>query len=371
MEKIRLCLPYFGNKETLMQLFEEIINSGSLVQDKYVASLEEHVASYLSIKHAIAVSSGTAALHLSLIALGIGPGDEVIVPAYTFPATANVVQLTGAKPIFVDVDLETYNISVDQIKKSITPKTKAIIPVHLFGNPADMDPIMEVAMKHNIWVIEDAAGALGAEYKGRKCGTIGHIGCFSFHPRKIITTGEGGMVVTNDDELANKIRLLRNHGRQVLENKIDFILPGFNYRMNELEAALALVQIREIEVIINQRQRLANLYKIALANIPNIDLQQTLPNCKSVWQAFVIRLKNREAHSIIKKLQEANIEANIGTFALHILHFYSQTYNYKYSDYQNAFELFSKSIALPFYTSLSQENIYYIITTLQSLINEN
>ncbi len=368
---IRLCKPYLGDKQTLLSLLEEILDSGFLLQGKYVEKLEQAFAHYLGTKHAIAVSSGTAALHLSLIALGINPRDEVLVPAYTFPATANVVELVGAKPVLVDVDSETYNISVDQIESLLTPRTKGIIPVHLFGNPADMDPIMEIAKKCNLWVIEDAAGALGSTYKGKRCGTIGHLGCFSFHPRKIITTGEGGMVVTNDDELADRIRILRNHGMRISESQIDFIAAGFNYRMNELEAALGLIQMKEIERIIGERQKLGELYIDALKGIPGIAFQKTLPNCTTVWQAFVVRFRDRVSNSILRLLQKAGIEAKIGTYALHILDFYRKKYGYEPSDYPEAARLHNESLALPFYNGMGLENIIEVAHALIGVSHED
>jgi len=370
-KKIRLSKPYLGNKQRLLNLIDEVLESGFFTQGKYVNQFEKLVADYLRVQHAIAVSSGTAALHLSLVALGIGTGDEVIVPAYTFPATANVVELVGAKPVLVDVDQETYNILVDQIEESITSKTKAIIPVHLFGNPADMEPIMEIAHKHNLWVIEDAAGALGSIYRGRKCGTIGHLGCFSFHPRKIITTCEGGMVVTNDDELAERIRTLRNHGMQIIGSQTDFVTAGFNYRMNEFEAVLGIIQMEEIDKIINKRQRLAELYMDALQGIPSIEFQKVLPNCTTVWQAFVVRFKDRDVISILKLLQKANIEANIGTYALHLLRYYSQKYGYTPCDYPNATNLFLKNLALPFHNNITFDDVTQIVNTLRRVLNGN
>jgi len=351
-----------------MSLIEEVLDSGFLVQGRYVAQFEHRVADYLGVKHAIAVSSGTAALHLSLIALGIGLGDEVIVPAYTFPATANVVELIGTKPVLVDVDLETYNIQVEQIERAISTNTKAIIPVHLFGNPVDMDSIMEIARRHNLWVIEDAAGALGSTYKSQKCGTIGHLGCFSFHPRKIVTTGEGGMVVTNDDDIAEQVRSLRNHGMKVIREKVDFVTAGFNYRMNELEAVLGINQMREIQKIIAERQKLAKLYIDSLKDIPNIAFQKTLSEATTVWQAFVIRLKDRNIDPIWDILQGAGIQANIGTYALHLLKFYVDKYGYKLSDYPSAAELYMKSLALPFYNGMASESIKQVADTLREVI---
>lgn len=207
---IRLTRPYIPDEA--IEKCIEVLRSGNLVQGLYAEKFEQAISDYLDVKHAMVVSSGTAALHLSLIALGIGPGDEVIVPAFSFPATANVVELVGAKPVFVDIKLDDFCIDASFIESVITNNTKAIIPVHEFGMPANMKPVLKLAEKYKLFIIEDAACALGAEYENRKAGAFGNLGCFSFHPRKAITTGEGGVVVTNDISLAEKIRAIRNHG---------------------------------------------------------------------------------------------------------------------------------------------------------------
>jgi dTDP-4-amino-4,6-dideoxygalactose transaminase len=368
--QIRLAKPYIEDLGKVYSLFEEILKSGFLMQGRFVPLFEEMIAQYLNIKHAIAVNSGTSALHLSLLAVGIGPGDEVIVPAYTFPATVNVVEIVGAKPVLVDVDLDTYNISIQKIQESISPSTKAIIPVHLFGNPADMDPIMEIAEKHKLWVIEDSAGALGSTYKARKCGTIGHLGCFSFHPRKLITTGEGGMVVTNDDILAERIRSLRNHGIEK-KNNIDFVVPGFNFRMSELQAALGVAQMKEIDKMIEERRQLAGFYQKFLREMGEIVLQKVLPSSTSVWQAFVVRLIYHDNSQIIKDLSEHNIESTIGTYAIHMLSFYRKKYGFKPDDFPNAYELYIRNLALPFYNGLSLEDMQKVADTLGGILNGN
>jgi len=370
-ENIRLSKPYVGNKRKLMGLIREVLKSGYLVQGKYVGRFEQEVAGYLGVKHAIAVSSGTAALHLSLMASGVGPGDEVIVPAYTFPATVNVIELVGAKPVLVEVDLDTYNIQVEHISEAISPKTKAIIPVHIFGNPVDMHPIIEIAEKYNLVVIEDAAGALGSVYMGKKCGTIGNLGCFSFHPRKVITTGEGGMVVTDDEHFAEQIRHLRNHGSRAIGLRHEFIAPGLNYRMNELEAALGITQMSEIEKIITKRERIAKSYKELLKEIPYICCQKIWQNCRNNWQAFVIRLKDRNDKNIfsaIEVLKNGNIEANIGAYAIHMLPFYSRKYEYRPLDHPNAKELYEKALALPFYIGMNREKMIRVSGKIRELL---
>ena len=366
--KVRLSKPFLGNRKKLVERIEEILESGFLVQGRYVSQFEQAVADYLGIKHGVAVSSGTAAIHLALVVLGIGPGDEVVVPACTFPATANVVEIVGAKPIFVDVDLHTYNVDVEKIEEVISARTKAIIPVHLFGNPAEMDTIQKIAKAHGLAVIEDAAGALGSTYRGKKCGTFGTMGCFSFHPRKIITTGEGGMVVTDDDDLAEQVRSLRNHGIQTIRDQYDFTEAGLNYRMNELGAALGANQMPEIQGIICERQQLAALYVDLLKDFPGIAFQQISAHSTTVWQAFVVRLAGRPAHPIVVSLQKAGIEANIGTYALPGAWFYREKYGYKTSDFLRAEKLFVEAIALPFYNSMAPKLVKQVSQSLKEVI---
>jgi dTDP-4-amino-4,6-dideoxygalactose transaminase len=369
--KIRLSKPYFSDKQNLMTMIEDILEHGFLVQGSYVAQFEKQVADYLGVDHAVAVSSGTAALHIALVALGVKPGDEVIVPAYTFPATANVVELVGGKPVFVDIDLNTYNIRADHIPKVISPRTKAIIPVHLFGNPSDMDPIMELARAYGLFVVEDAAGALGSEYKRGKCGTIGTLGCFSFHPRKIITTGEGGMVVTKDGLLVEGLRRFRNHGMKAVGPALDVVTPGFNYRLSEIQAALGLCQVNDLQDRIRERQKLAEYYKNLLEYNLEVSVQQALVSTTVSWQAFVVRVRGKKNSSIIKRLKEKGIETTIGTYALHVLKFYQKKYHFLPSDYPNAARLYTECLALPFYNGMSLEMIEEVVKALKETINEN
>jgi perosamine synthetase len=215
-----------------------VLKTGMLVQGKKVEELENNVAKYLGVRHVIAASSGTATLHLALLASGIGTGDEVIVPAFSFIATANAIELVGATPIFVDIDLDTFNININLIEQAISSRTKAILPVHEFGLSCDISEICELAKRYNLSVIEDAACALGAKENGRFTGTTGDVGSFSFHPRKAITSGEGGILTTNDDEMARKLRILRNHGIENKDGKTEFVAAGLNYRLTDFQAAL-------------------------------------------------------------------------------------------------------------------------------------
>jgi len=276
---IKLAKPNIS--EEAIKKASDVIRSGNLVQGKYVKEFEESLCRYLNVKNAIVVSSGTAALHLALLVLDIKKGDEVIVPAFTFPATANVVEIVGAKPIFVDITLDDFCIDTSKIEEKITSNTKVIIPVHEFGQAAKMDDIMNIAKKYNLKIMEDAACALGAEINNKKVGTFGDLGCFSFHPRKAITTGEGGAIVTNNDVLAEKLRALRNHGISLVNNKVDFIYAGLNYRMTDFQAALGLVQLSEIENIIEQRIKIANLYDDKLSYNSKIKLPYYFENHRS------------------------------------------------------------------------------------------
>ncbi|HOK79241.1 MAG TPA: DegT/DnrJ/EryC1/StrS family aminotransferase [bacterium] len=370
-KKIRLSRPCIENKDAVLDLARKILETGFFTQGKYVSLFENQIARYLGIKYAIAVSSGTAALHLSLIATGIKPGDEVIVPAYTFPATANGVELLNAKPVLVDVDLDTFNISTNQIETRITSRTKAIIPVHLFGNPANMDEILSMAKKYNLWVIEDAAGAFGSIYKGKKCGTIGNVGCFSWHPRKLITTCEGGMIVTNNCKIAEAVYILRNHGIKKVGSHYDLAIPGFNYRMNELEAILGLVQMKKIKKRLKERQKLAAFYLRKLNNIEEIAVQKVYPDCINSWQAFVIRFLNaKDQKLVMKKFQELHIETGIGTYALNLLSFYSSKYNLQPSSYPNAKNLYSNSLAIPFYNGMKRTDACLVVKILKDFLHE-
>jgi len=370
--KVRLSKPFL-NLEKVTAYFSDILESGYFVQGKYVKALENSLAEYLKVNHCLAVSSGTAALHLALAALEVKPGDEVIVPAFTFPATVNVIELLRAKPVLVDVDLETYNIDVGQIEEKITDKTKAIMVVHLFGNPVNMDEILAIAKKYNLRVIEDAAGALGSLYKEQKCGVIGDIGCFSFHPRKVVTTAEGGAVVTNDFELARKVEVLRNHGMVLEANKRDFILAGFNYRMNEFEAALGLAQCEDVEDIdknVQERIELVRKYCERLKEIDSIKFQKEEGNVHS-YQALVVRLEGWNNLEVIEKLSRLGVETTVGAYAVHMLTYYSKKYGYKPEDYPNAKVLHEESIALPLYNGMREEEVEYVVESIRRALDEN
>lgn len=349
----------------------DVLSSGMLVQGVNVEKFEKNIALYLNVKNAVAVSSGTATLHIALVALGIGPGDEVIIPAFSYIATANVVELVGAKPVFVDIDIKSFNIDVNLIETSITVKTKAIMPVHEFGLACDITEVCRIAAKHNLIVIEDAACALGAMENEKFVGSFGNVGSFSFHPRKAITSGEGGMLVTNDDELAEKFRVLRNHGISYKNRKMDFIEAGFNYRMTDFQAALVNSQFQRFEKILEQRNSLAKIYLDELKGINSIQLPSYPENKNHTWQSFHI-LIDSDRDELIKKLKKNGIGTNYGAQCIPYQKYYIDKYNSDCNScFPNAMNAFLNGLAIPLYNGLTKKEILHIVNQLKDVIKIN
>lgn len=350
-----------------IEVVVSVLKSGMLVQGKNVEELELSIANYLGVKHAIAVSNGTASLHLALIALGIGPDDEVIVPALSYVATANVVELVGAKPIFVDITIDTFNIDVEQIEGKITSKTKAIIPVHEFGLACEIERVMGIAHKYNLKVIEDAACALGAKSNGTFAGTFGDVGSFSFHPRKAITGGEGGLIVTNNDELAERFRVLRNHGISMSTGNMEFVDAGFNYRITDFQAALILSQFQRLENILTTKDSLANIYFDELADVNYIRLPHIPNEKRHTWQSFHIVLNptvNRDL--LISKLREKGVGTNYGAQCIPYQVYYKNKYNLDSEKlFPNALNAFRQGLAIPLYEKLNHNDIIAISNVLR------
>jgi dTDP-4-amino-4,6-dideoxygalactose transaminase len=346
---IRLARPDTGEEE--LAEVAAVLESGMLTMGTKVAELEAELARACEVEHAIAVSSGTAAIHLAVLALGIGPGDEVIVPAYTFPATANVVALAGAKPVLVDVDSETFDI--DPARVQVTPRTKAILPVHLFGRPARLEELPDVPL------IEDAAGALGARRRGRACGGLGVAGCLSFHPRKIVTTGEGGAVTTDDDELAERVRSLRHHGWSPSNAYDDMPAGAFNYRLSDILCAVGIPQVRRLEELLAARERVVAGYTERLRELPVL-LPSTDEGDRHGWQAYVIQLDRRD--EAMAALRAQGIQCQIGTYALHRLSAYRDQGSFRGAD-----ECFERALALPFHTRLTDAELDRVAAALTAL----
>lgn len=371
---IPLTEPYFSEDE--IKEVVSTLKSKKLTQDEKVRVLEEKLCEYLGVKHVIAVSSGTAALHLTMLALEVGEGDEVIIPDFTFPATANVIELTKGRIIPVDITLKNFCINIDKIENKITKATKAIIIVHQFGNVPDMDKLIEIKRKYGLWLVEDAACALGSLYKGKKVGTFGDVACFSFHPRKVITTGEGGFIVTNNSEIADRIRILRNHGFVINFKKLferELLFPGLNYRMTELQAALGIVQLSKLNEIIDKRREIAELYlkhleKYLSSNIEILPYEDR--ECFFNYQSFFVVLNEKVSrNAFISYMLEHGIQSTIGSYAIHALKYYREKYNCADDEYYNSLKCYLNGLVLPIYPNLSKSNVLKIIEEVNNFFN--
>jgi dTDP-4-amino-4,6-dideoxygalactose transaminase len=360
---IKLCKPYTDHSE--LEAVKNVLESGNLSQGRKVEQFEKMIADYVGTEFAFATSSCTTALHLSLVALGIGPGDEVLVPDFTFPATANVVVQQQAIPILVDIDLDTLTIDTGDMESKLTPKTKAVIPVHAFGLSADMDPIIGLAKEHSIAVIEDAACALGASYKGKKCGSLGDLGCFSFHPRKSITTCEGGMITTNNHGLAARIGILRSHGGIQEGRRFTFESAGFNYRLSEVQGAIGIMQMEKLDWILDCRKDIAMKYSENLGNIDCLRIPLEPDYGNHTYQSYVVLLDERiDRDSVITELYERGIETTIGTYALHSQPYFQKRFNFNKGDFRNSQKAYESSLTLPLFVNLSEKEHEYIIESI-------
>lgn len=379
--KIPISKPFFGEEEK--RAIVEPLETGWVVQGPKVAQFEARFAAYARTPHALATTSATTALHMALVALGVGPGDEVIVPAFTWVASANVVELQGAKPVFVDIELDTFNIDVTKIERAITEKTKAIMPVSLFGVSADMNAVMAIAAKHGLKVVEDAACATGAWYKGHHAGTLADVGCFSFHPRKAITTGEGGMLITADAKIAEHARSLRDHGatKSDLARHLgarsyvlpDFNLVGFNYRMTDFQGAVGVVQMGRLAHIMEERTVRAKRYDAALSGLGWLRSPVTPADYVHGYQSYVCLFRPDEPtvanveqlharrNALMDALEGAGVATRPGTHAVHMLGFYRERYGIKPEDFPNAYLADRLTLALPLYAQLTGEEQEYVI----------
>ena len=374
---IPISLPVTGEEE--WQATREPLMTGWLTSGPKVREFEQLFAQRHQVKHALAVTSATTALHLSLVALGIQPGDEVIVPAFTWVSTANVVEYCGATVVFVDIDPKTFNLDPGDLRRRITPRTRAIIPVHLFGLCADMAAIRSIA--GDIPLVEDGACAAGAAYHDQPAGGLGTLGCFSFHPRKSITTGEGGMVTTNDDRLAEIIGMLRNHGASVSEEQRHlgpkpYILPefnllGYNYRMTDLQGAVGVVQIKKLDAFIAERDQWAKFYSQELAAIPWLQTPSHEPAFRHGWQSYVTLVDQKKApmsrNDMMEQLQAQGISTRPGTHAVHMLAYYRDKYQLKPSDYPGAQLANDSSMAIPLHNRMSAEDYRYVVDALKAI----
>jgi dTDP-4-amino-4,6-dideoxygalactose transaminase len=376
--RIQIALPSMDDAE--WQAVREPLISGWLTQGPKVAAFERAFAERHGVQHALATTSCTTALHLALVALGIGPGDEVIVPSFTWVATANTVLYCGATPILCDVDRRTNNIDPAAVVAKLTPRTKAIIPVHLFGLCADMDALRAV-LPSQVKIVEDAACAAGASYRGTAAGALGDAACFSFHPRKSITTGEGGMLVTNDAGLAARAELLRNHGASISEEQrhhgpqpyllASFDELGFNYRMTDVQAAIGLVQLGKLDGFIAERDRWARFYRDTLADIDWLRPPLTPNDGRHAWQAYVTYVNPQRApvprNEIMAQLHAKGVATRPGTHAVHMLGYYREQFGYRPEDFPAARDCELNTMAIPLHNRMSADDYNYVVDCIKDI----
>lgn len=364
--------PSFDSAE--IELVKKCLASGWVTQGPFVADFERLFGEKHQVKHAMATTSCTAALHLATLALDLMPGDEVIVPAFTWVTSAHCAEYVGARAVFADIDLETFNLSPAAIERAITPRTRAIVVVHLFGRSADMDAIMAIARQHKLLVIEDAACAIGTTYKGTPVGGLGDLGCFSFHPRKVITTGEGGMVSCQTDELANRVRSLRNHGATGAMPGSDPTRPyamgtfnrlGFNLRLSDIQAAVGVAQMAKLENLLFERRRLALNYTSLLQDCEPLILPSD--DAGHTYQSYVVRLASHDKNkrnSVMDYLAFNQIQTRPGTHAVHRLGYYEKKYALKAEDFPNACIAEDSTITLPIFPNMSEVQQNTVVNAL-------
>src|SRR3972149_3464537 len=358
------------------------LRSGWITSGPKVIRFEEDFKNYIGCSHAVAVNSGTAGLHISLMATDISDGDEVITSPMTFAATINTIVLQRAKPVFVDIDPDTLNIDAEGIEKKITKKSKAIIPIHFAGQPCDMDEITDIAKKYNLTVIEDAAHAVGTEYKKIKIGNISNLSVFSFHPIKNITTGEGGMITTKDEGLADKLRLLRFHGiskeawkRYGKEGspQYEILLPGLKYNMLDIQAAIGIHQLKKLDRFIEIRKRIVEKYDSALKDIPEIIIPGRVNyECLHAWHLYIIKLRPEmlkiSRNEFIDELKKENIGTGIHFTAVHLNPFYEKEFGFKRGDFPNAEFASDRILSIPLYPLMKDEDVDYVIDKIKKIV---
>lgn len=374
----RKMIPYGRQtiEEDDIQAVVDVLRSDYLTTGPKISEFEKMVADYVGAKYAVAISNGTSALHAACFAAGIQAGDEVITTPLTFAASTNCVLYCGGTPVFADVDPKTYNIDPEDIRRKITDKTKAIIAVHLAGQPCDMDEIHKIAKEHNLLVIEDGAHALGSVYKGKKVGTLSDMTTFSFHPVKPITTGEGGMIVTDNEEFYKKMMLFRSHGITRDENlmtrndgpwfyqQLDL---GYNYRITDIQCALGCSQMKKLDRFLSRRKEIVARYNEAFADCENIVMPYQLPETESGWHLYIVQVKNCDRRKVFEALREQGIAVNVHYIPVY-MHPYYQEHGYKEIHCRKAEEVYSHIISLPLYPTLTEEQQEFVIQGIKQCV---
>ncbi|MBC7690639.1 MAG: DegT/DnrJ/EryC1/StrS family aminotransferase [Methylotenera sp.] len=356
--------------EVDIQAVTEVLRSGRLALGPKVIEFEKKVARYVGVKHAIAVSSGTSALHLIVKALGIGPGDEVLVPSFTFAASVNAILYEGAIPVFVDITADTYNMDPADLERKRTARTRAIMAVDVFGHPIEWDQVEEFALKHQLKIIDDSCEALGAEYDGRKIGSFGDAGAFAFYPNKQITTGEGGMIVTDNDEIAKLCRSFRNQGRDEMGQWLEHVRLGYNYRMDEMSGALGSSQMDRIELILSKRAEVAARYSERFSKVPGVHTPKVRSNVRMSWFVYVLTLdEGLSADQVIRGLLEHGIPSRAYFSPIHDqLYLKGAEWNRHKSDLPVTDAIASRTIALPFHANISVAQIDRVVAAFEKVL---
>lgn len=346
------------------------LHSPSLSIGPHIGAFERDLARYMGTRHAIGVSSGTAGLHLCVVAAGVGEGDEVITTPFSFVASANCILYERAKPVFVDIRSDTLSMDPAQIEAAITSRTKAILPVHVFGQPADMDPILEVAWRHDLFVIEDACEAIGSEYVGRKAGTFGDAAVFAFYPNKQITTGEGGMIATDRGDWDALFRSLRNQGRDVSDAWLNHARLGYNYRLDEMSAALGVAQLGRIEELLGKRDRVAGWYNERLGDVEEVRIPYVAPETTRMsWFVYVVRLAAHiDRDRVMESLRRRGIPSRAYFSPIHLQPFYVERFGYRRGDFPEAEAAGDTCLALPFCSLMTEEQVEHVCGALKSVI---
>ena len=364
--------------DTEIEAVSQVLASKWISTGNRVREFERAFAEYLGVKHAIAVSSCTAALHLSLVVAEIGSGDEVITTPYTFTATAEAIRYVGAKPVFVDIHPDTLNIDTSKIEQAITSRTKAILPVHIAGIPCDMDALRDISQNHNLMLIDDAAHAIPVEYKGQHIGAIGDLSAFSFYANKNLTTAEGGMITTNSDAFAKPLRTMRLHGidkdawaRQSQRNiwRYDIATEGYKYNMTDIQAAIGLCQLMKLNKQHERRRNFAQIYQTELSKFPQISTPVSPDNPREhAWHLYIIQLQTGNRDAFVESLSEANIECSVHYIPLHLFDFYQDQYGYCVGDFPCAEAAFERVVSLPLHPGLTEEEIHIVIDAIGKIL---
>lgn len=368
MERIPMSAPDLDESD--IQEVLEVLKSGRLALGPKAREFEELMAEYIGVKYAIAVSSGTAGLHILVRALDIGPGDEVLVPSFTFSASVNAILYERATPVFVDIEPETYNLDPEDLERKITKRTKAIMAVDIFGHPCEWDEILRIADKYNLKVIDDSCEAIGAEYKGKKIGQFGDAGCFAFYPNKQITTGEGGIIVTNNEKIARLARSLRNQGRGEMGAWLYHERLGYNYRMDEMSAALGVSQLRKIETFLEKREKVAKMYTERLKDLDFVKPPVVKPYVRMSWFVYVVTLKDGlDRDGVIKKMEKEGIPARGYFSPIHLQPYIKEMFGTKEGMLPITENIAKRTLALPFHNNLKQEEIEEVVKVLERAVS--